>query len=273
MERNDLLISAGGLAALAGRADVRVVDVRWSLDDPDEGERYYEHSHVAGAVYLHWYRDLSDPGDPILGQIVPPERFRETMERAGIGDDTLVVGYDDNVIFMAARLAWCLHYYGHARVRWLDGGFPKWVTEGRPVAAGRHEPPARAAFTPRPHHALRRTKDDVLTLVRDGETLLLDCRMDRTWTETGAHIPGARRLPAPSLLRDDGTLRQAGEIAALARAAGARPGEPVVLYCGGGVSASAAYLALRTAGFEELSVYDGSWSEWSVDPETPKEAH
>lgn len=88
-----------------------------------------------------------------------------------------------------------------------------------------------------------------------------------------SHIPGARRLPASSLLREDGTLREAEEIAALARTAGVSADEPVVLYCGGGVSASAAYLALRTAGFERASVYDGSWSEWNADPETPKEAH
>jgi thiosulfate/3-mercaptopyruvate sulfurtransferase len=207
------------------------------------------------------------------GQIAPPERFRETMERTGIGDDTLVVAYDDNVIFMAARLAWCLHHYGHERVRWLEGGFPKWVAEGRAVEASRANAPARASFTPRPRPALRRTKEDVLALVRERHALLFDCRMDRTWLETGAHIPGAARLPAASLLRDDGTLRDAEEIAALAHAAGARPDEPVVLYCGGGVSASAAYLALHTAGFENLSVYDGSWAEWSVDPETPKERH
>jgi len=273
MQRDDLLISTAELAALAGRPDVRAVDLRWSLDNPDAGEREHELAHIPGALYLHWYRDLSDPDDPILGQIAPPERFREAMERAGIGDETLVVGYDDNVIFMAARLAWCLHFYGHDRVRWLEGGLPKWAAEGRPLESGRLEHPGGASFTPRPRPGLRRTKEDVLALVQDGGPLLLDCRMDRTWIETGAHIPGARRLPAPSLLREDGTLRDGDEISALARTAGARPDEPVVLYCGGGVSASAAYLALRSAGFERASVYDGSWSEWSADPETPKEAH
>jgi len=232
MQSDDPFISTAELAALAGRPDVRLVDVRWSLDDPDEGEREYERAHITGAVYLHWYRHLSDPYDPILGQIASPKRFRETMERAGIGDDTLVVGYDDNVIFMAARLAWCLQHYGHGWVRWLDGGLPKWVAEGRPLESGRVEPPGGAAFTPRPQPALRQTKEDVLALVRDGGPLLLDCRMERTWVETGAHIPGARRLPAPSLLRENGTLRDADEIAALARAAGACPDEPVVLYCG-----------------------------------------
>lgn len=268
----DLLISTDELAAMGGRPDVRVVDVRFALDEPLAGERAYGEGHIPGAVYLDWHRDLSDPEDPVEGQLAPPARFQEAMQRAGIGDDTLVVAYDDNMIFLAARLCWALQVYGHDRVRWLDGGYPKWVGEGRPVT---REVPALApaSFHHRPRPGLRRTKADVLAIVREGGAPLFDCRMDSTYEAAGARIPGARRFPAPSLLAEDGTLLPPAQVARMAEAAGIPRDEPSILYCGGGVSASAAHAALRAAGYDLTSVYDGSWSEWSADPDTPKERH
>jgi thiosulfate/3-mercaptopyruvate sulfurtransferase len=268
---SDLLISTGDLAAIADRSDVRIVDVRFALDDPRAGERAYREAHLPGAVYLDWLRDFSDRDDPVEGQLAPPARFEAVMARAGIGDDTLVVAYDDNALFLAARLCWALQVYGHDRVRWLDGGLPKWVAEGRPVTTDVPEP-APATFTARPQPGLRRTKADVLASLDDG-TPLFDCRMQSTYDAAGAHIPGARRFPAPALLGDDGTVRPPAEVAAMAQAAGIPRDTPSVLYCGGGVSASAAYAALRAAGYAHTSVYDGSWSEWSADPDTPKEPH
>jgi thiosulfate/3-mercaptopyruvate sulfurtransferase len=253
--------------------ELRVVDVRFSLDDPDWGRREFEAGHVPGAVYLHWLDDLSDPDDPVDGQLAPPERFRQTMESAGIGDGTLVVAYDDGVIFMAARLAWCLRSYGHDAVRILDGGLPAWMREGRPVEPGPARAVTPARFTPRLVESIRATKDDVLEALADGEAVLLDCRMDATWNAVGQHIPGARRLPAPTLVDAEGRLRPPEDVRELAEAAGASPGDRVVLYCGGGVSASLAFGALEDAGFQDVVVYDGSWTEWGADPATPKADH
>ena len=272
MRRGDLLVSTEEAARLLDDPAVRFVDVRWSLADPDEGERAFERAHIRGATYLHWYRDLSDPDDPILGQIAPPERFRESMERAGIGDGTRVVAYDDGVIFMAGRLAWCLHVYGFENVRGLDGSFAKWQREERPVEAGPAARATPATFTPQPVTGLRATKEDMLSIL-GRPVALLDCRMDETWEAAGAHIPGAGRFPAPSLVGPDGTLRPAEELERLTAEAGILLDQPAVLYCGGGVSAAWAYAALRTLGHDNVRVYDGSWSEWEADSETPREAH
>ena len=269
MRRDDAFISTERLSDLLEEPGVRVVDTRLSLDDEEWGRHEFEASHIPGAVYAHWLRDLSDPADPIQGQLAPPDSFRAAMEERGIGDDTLVVAYDDGVIFGAARLRWCLRAYGHGQVRILEGGWPKWIAEGRPTESGSAAPPRNGVtFTPRPDPAIRATKEDVLRFVDQGEGLLLDCRMNETWESAAAHIPGAERLPAPSAAQMDEV-----EVASAAAALGAEPDTPIVLYCGGGVSASLGFAALERAGYTNLRVYDGSWSEWGADPATPKEAH
>jgi thiosulfate/3-mercaptopyruvate sulfurtransferase len=269
MRREDAFITTDRLSELLGERGVRVVDTRLSLDDEEWGQREFEASRVPGAVYAHWLHDLSDPDDPVPGQLAPPDRFRAAMEERGIGDDTLVVAYDDGVIFGAARLCWCLNAYGHRQARILAGGWPKWIEEGRPVESGAAGPLGNGAvFTPRPDPAIRATKADVLDLLERGEGLLLDCRMNETWDSAAAHIPGAQRLPAPSVAKMDES-----EVVAAAAALGADPDLPVVLYCGGGVSASLGFAALKRAGYTNLRVYDGSWSEWGADPATPKQSH
>jgi thiosulfate/3-mercaptopyruvate sulfurtransferase len=269
MRRDDAFISTERLSDLLEDPGVRVVDTRLSLDDEDWGRREFEAAHVPGAVYAHWLRDLSDPDDPVPGQLAPPDRFQAAMEKRGIGDDTLVIAYDDGVIFGAARLWWCLRAYGHGQVRILEGGWPKWIAERRPTQSGAPAPPGNGVtFTPRPDPAIRATKQDVLGFLDRGEGLLLDCRMNETWEAAAAHIPGAARLPAPSV-----ALMDEPEVAAAAAALGAELDTPIVLYCGGGVSASLGFAALERAGYTNLRVYDGSWSEWGADPVTPKARH
>ena len=120
MRQEDAFISTERLSDLLEEPDIRIVDTRLSLDDEEWGRREFEASHMPGAVYAHWLRDLSDPDDPVQGQLAPPDRFRAAMEERGIGDDTLVVAYDDGVIFGAARL-WAVL----ARLRTRAGPDPR----------------------------------------------------------------------------------------------------------------------------------------------------
>lgn len=275
MSDHQMLIAPNDLQEILDDPDVAVIDVRWSLDDNSGGRRSYEREHIPGAVYLDWLKDWSDPQDPTEGQLARPEQFEQAMRSAGVKNDSLVVAYDDNDIFMAPRLLWALHHYGHDRVQVLDGGWAAWVARQYPTeAVAPIVDPGN--FEVNAERDLRLTLDEVRAIVDAEATsaVLLDCRMDRTWEESGAHIPGARRLPSPTLVRpEDGRAISTADITARADQLGIEPDTQVVLYCGGGVSASAGYLALRRAGFRNLKVYDGSWSEWSEADGVPIEQH
>ena len=271
--RSHYLITPDKLRARLGEPGLVVIDARWDLDDHDGGRNAYRSGHVPGARYISWLDDISDPADAVAGQLAGPADFARAMSAAGVDDTSEVVAYDDNTIFMAARLLWALRVYGHDRVRVLDGGWPAWVHSGGPTE--KVIPPSGAAnFTPAPARDFRLTKDQMLAAVESNEMQIADCRMDGTWYAAGAHIPGAVRLPAPSLLRpENGTVRDAAGVRQLLAAAGIDAGRPIALYCGGGVSASEAFMALRTAGIQTARVYDGSWSEWGADSATPKTSH
>lgn len=271
----EYLLSVEGLAQILDDDDVRVVDLRWSLDDDDAGRELHAGGHIPGAVHLDWIQDWANPDDPVQGQLATPAQFERAMAAAGIGDDTLVVAYDDNELFTAPRLLWAMHHYGHDQVRVLDGGLPAWVAAGQPLATGSPAVPP-GSFHVTADRQLRLTKDDVKGVVTEEsrDAVILDCRMDRTWEESGAHIPGARRLPSPSLVDPDtGLARSSDEIRAMVADVDAGTDDEIILYCGGGVSASAGYLALLRAGFTNMKVYDGSWSEWSGADDVPIERH
>jgi len=271
--RNHYLITPGELRARLGEPGLAVIDARWDLGDNDGGRNAYRAGHVPGARYVSWLEDISDPADAVAGQLAGPADFARAMSAAGVGDSSEVVAYDDNTIFMAARLLWALRIYGHDRVRVLDGGWPAWVHSGGPVDTAL--PPAGAAhFTPAPPRDLRLTKDQMLAVVESGAMQIADCRMDSTWYAAGAHIPGAVRLPAPLLVEPEtGMVRDAAGVRHQLARAGIDVDRPIALYCGGGVSAAEAFLALQTAGIQTARVYDGSWTEWGTDPATPKAPH
>jgi thiosulfate/3-mercaptopyruvate sulfurtransferase len=271
--RNDYLITSGELRARLGEPGLAVIDARWDLDDSDGGRNAYRAGHIPGARYVSWLDDISDPADAVAGQLAGPADFARAMSAAGVGDATEVAAYDDNKIFMAARLLWALRIYGHDRVRVLDGGWPAWTRGGGPVDTAL--PPRGAAhFTAATPRDLRLTKDQMLAVVQSGEMQIADCRMDGTWYAAGAHIPGAVRLPAPLLMQpENGTVRDAAGVRGLLAEAGLDAGRPIALYCGGGVSAAEVFMALHTAGIQTARVYDGSWTEWGADPATPKTPH
>lgn len=280
------VVSTEWLTRNLGAEGLRIVDVRGKVQPPGSHPRYiakredYERAHLPDAVFVDWTHDIVDPADPVPVQIATPEAFAAKMDELGIGDDTLVVAYDDYDHVFSGRLAWALRFYGHDDVRILDGGYALWVSEGRKTT---HELPAprtsERGFHPCPRPSLRRTADQVMHAIGDAGVLVLDARSPEQYAGLvsaagrGGHIPGARNVPYPRFIdAATGRFLPTGELLRAFADAGvdvSRLPRDVVVYCNGGVSCTVPLTALQMLGRADVAVYDGSWNEWGNDPVRP----
>jgi thiosulfate/3-mercaptopyruvate sulfurtransferase len=260
-----------------------VVDCRFKLDDPGWGERAYLDRHLPGAVYAHLNRDLAGPTTGANGRhpLPDPSALVKTFTRLGIGDRTQVVTYDQDAGMYASRLWWLLRWMGHADVAVLDGGFPKWIAEGRPTASGPESPRTGAAtqFSGSPRSEMTADRQDVARLMSNPEWRLLDARAPERYRgdaepidRVPGHIPSAINHFFRTNLDEQGALLPREMLQQrLADSLAGVPADHVVCYCGSGVTACQNLLALEHAGMPGAKLYAGSWSEWSSDPERPIE--
>ncbi|MGB3931030.1 MAG: sulfurtransferase, partial [Sphingobium sp.] len=190
-----------------------------------------------------------------------------------------IILYDNSPIRSAARAWWMMRAYGlGASAAILDGGMPKWLAEGRPTESGEAQPTPGTAIA-RLDRAQVRTKGDILAHLDSGSAQLLDARGAGRFTGAEAeprpgmasgHIPGSRNLPYAALFAPDNSLKQQDELRALYESAGIDLDRPVVTTCGSGVTAAILLAGLESLGKTDVALYDGSWSEWGIDPATPK---
>src|SRR5829696_503664 len=174
--RPELLASTEWLADELSRPDVRIVDVRWRPDGT--GSAAFDAGHIPGATHVDWRTELNDPPSDDTGhglRLAAPESVVAFMARAGVGDATTLVLYDDSLSLYASRAWWSLRVYGFESARILDGGLPAWVEQRRPLSNASY-PPATAAFTPRANPRMRLTTADVRGLLGSPEVLLIDAR-------------------------------------------------------------------------------------------------
>jgi thiosulfate/3-mercaptopyruvate sulfurtransferase len=192
------------------------------------------------------------------------------MSRAGIGADTHVIAHDFGDGSTAARLWWLLRYFGHERVSLLDGGFTRWVSEGRMLETRVPSYPP-APFAAEPHPEMVVDADAVERLRRDTRALVIDSRMAERYEgkvepvdPVAGHIPGARSRPYPDNVRsaEDPRFREPAQLREQLEQLGAGRAERVVCYCGSGVNACQNLFGLQLAGFDAGLLYEGSWSDW-----------
>lgn len=269
------LIQPQELAALRSD-DVVIFDVRHDLADATAGESAWRQARIPGARFLHVDRQLSGPRTSSSGRHPLPDRtaFHRLMVEAGVGANQQVVVYDAGDGSTAARLWWMLRWLGHDAAAVLDGGFAGWRRAGLPVTDAPANPTPRR-FVPAPRPELVASAEDVQRLVQEGRGVLVDSRAPERYRgelepidPVAGHIPGARNLPWMDNVDADGRWRHPGELAR--RFAGLVGEEPVVVYCGSGVTACANLLAMAYAGVPvQPRLYVGGWSDWCTRPGSP----
>lgn len=281
MSVHPLITAAELAAALAGTSPPTLIDASLVLHRPefdgdyrtDSGRELFAAAHLPGAIHIQVDADFAVPAGT-HNQHPPAQVLADRAAGVGIGPHTPTVVYDSTGGFWAARAWYLLRWIG-VPVRVLDGGLTAWQAAGLPVETG--------ATTPRPVPAWRvpTVRDAWIELdeLREihGSTGNLVCALSRaafsgaepTRYSRRGHIPGSANVAARSLLDAQGLLRPPGEITALYRQAGVDLDDEVLLYCGGGISATVNALALVAAGIDRLRIYDGSLEEWSADPGLP----
>ncbi|MGW3737983.1 sulfurtransferase [Streptomyces sp. NPDC005148] len=220
---------------------------------------------------------LSDHTNPLPHTLPAPERFTEEMRSLGVNDTDTVVIYDGAGVYSSARAWWMLRAMGFDQVAVLDGGLPAWAEAGLPLeSVGSTPVRPRGDFTARPRAGLVVGSGEVAQALADPASVVIDARSRGRFSGVAAeprpglrsgHMPGSVNLPFTELQHDGRMLPEPQLYAAFSSLTG--DGAQLVFSCGSGVTACVLALGAELAGYRELAVYDGSWSEWGLPSDLP----
>ncbi|CAM4092148.1 sulfurtransferase [Paenibacillus alkaliterrae] len=267
------------LAERLGQAGLVIVDTRYALNDSEAGIRAYAEAHIPGAYYLKLSHDLSGPkrpgGEGGRHPLPEPAALAEVLGRIGIGRSTTVISYDDQGGAMASRLRWLLQWIGHdGDVFLLEGGFAAWQAAGHPVSSETPAVVEGITYEPVVQNGLLISQAEVRAKIGQAGTVIIDSREAPRYRgevepldPAAGHIPGAINRFWNEGKRADGTWKSPEEQAE--RFAGLSKDDEIIVYCGSGVTATPNVFALQDAGFRNVKLYAGSWSDWSSDVENP----
>jgi len=229
----------------------------------------YAAGHIPGALYLNGMAELSDLESDVPSMILPPDSFENLMGCLGINSGTTVVVYDDTGGLWAVRLWWALRYYGHEAVTLLNGGLTKWIAEDRPLETAEIAP-APTTFKACVVPELRATIGDVKLAIGSPDVRIINALPEVV--HLAGHIPSARNLPAAGNLDPETmTVLPMDDLTQLWGTIDLRPDQLAITYCGGGYYGAFDLFVLYLMGHEKATLYDGSWMEWTANPELPVE--
>lgn len=237
-------------------------------------ENAYKEGHIPNAHMVWWKRDINDPA---TRDIISKKQFEDLMSRLGIRKDDELILYGDFNNWFAAFAFWVFKYYGHEKIKIMNGGRKKWESEGKPYT--KEEPvvnPSRYVASA-PDEGIRAYLEDVKRSLRREEVGLVDVRSAKEFkgeitappeypmehAQRGGHIPGAKNIPWIQALNEDGTFKSAEELEKLYADNGISPDKHIICYCRIGERSSHSWFVLKyLLGYPSVKNYDGSWTEW-----------
>jgi thiosulfate/3-mercaptopyruvate sulfurtransferase len=275
----DILVSTDWLAGELGKPDLRIVDASLFLPGtPRDPLTEFEAAHIPGTTFLD-LPTLADADDPRPGMLPSDDVMTERCQQLGIDADSRIIVYDNSPTHSAARGWWMMRLYGVGKsAAILDGGLVKWVAEGRPTQSGLPTP-SRGDAVARRAPGQARAKAELLANLDIQAEQVLDARGALRFTGeekeprpgmASGHIPGSRNIPSSTFYNADNSMKQGEELRRLFIEAGTDFDRPIITTCGSGVTAAIILVGLELLGKTDVTLYDGSWSEWGLDPATPK---
>src|SRR5437868_4130437 len=250
-----------------------LTDPRVRIVEVDVDTKSYDEGHVPNSIAWAWNTQLADP---IRRDILSQQQFEELMSKSGISRDTTVVIHGDNNNWFAAWAFWQMKIYGHPDVRIMNGGRKKWLAEGREISMEAPKPSTTQYKASPADLTLRSFLPQVQAAVSAKAVALVDVRSPPEFSgeilappglpetcQRGGHIPGARSIPWGKAVNEDGTFKSYDELKALYGGEGIDTSKPVIAYCRIGERSSHTWYVLKyLLGMNNVTNYDGSWTEW-----------
>ncbi|KAK4386807.1 Thiosulfate/3-mercaptopyruvate sulfurtransferase 1, mitochondrial [Sesamum angolense] len=298
LSTSEPVVSVDWLHANLREPDVKVLDASWYMPDEQRNPlQEYQVAHIPGALFFD-VDGISDRTTHLPHMLPSEEAFAAAVSALGIENKDGLVVYDGKGIFSAARVWWMFRVFGHDRIWVLDGGLPRWRASGYDVESsassdailkasaaseaiekvyqGQRVGPITFQTNFQPHliWSLEQVEKNIEEQTHQHVDARSKARFDGVAPEPrkgirSGHVPGSKCIPFAQMLDGSQTLLPADELKKRYEKEGISLDKPVVTSCGTGVTACILALGLHRLGKTDVPVYDGSWTEWGANPDTP----
>jgi thiosulfate/3-mercaptopyruvate sulfurtransferase len=264
----EVLCETDWLADNLKNSNIRILEVDYDV------ENAYKQGHIPGAHMVRWKKDINDP---TRRDIINKQQFETLMSGIGATPESELILYGDFNNWFAAFALWVFQYYGHRKIKILNGGRRKWEMENREYTKEEPIPKSSKYIAQPPDEGIRAYLPDVKRAIERAETVLVDVRSAKEFSgeitappeypmehaQRGGHIPKAQNIPWAQAIREDGTFKNVDDLKALYEGKGITPDKHVICYCRIGERSSHSWFVLKyLLGYPSVRNYDGSWTEW-----------